>query len=242
MNNPQTILNATQLIVASPAPVIFLDTCAVLDIIRTPQRKEIQNNIVSVSRDFILKATANPKQIWIVITTLVNAEWNDNFPKIEEELIKHIKHIDSNLIDLRIVANDLLSINTINPGRFAELKLPELLRMRGKSLLDAAVILEENNDCILRARARCVLGKPPSKKGKQEYKDCEIIEHYLDFCRELCNNDFQEKCVFVSSNKNDFCDDTKKLHPILQDEFDTVRLEYAADIAHAKALLYGGLG
>ena len=65
MNNPQTILNATQLIVASPAPVVFLDTCAVLDIIRTPQREEIQNKIVSVSSDFILKATANPKQIWI---------------------------------------------------------------------------------------------------------------------------------------------------------------------------------
>lgn len=237
MNNPQTILNATQLIVASPAPVIFLDTCALLDIIRAPQREEIQNKIVSVSSDFILKATANPKEIWMVITTLVNAEWHDHFPKIEEELIKHIKHIDRNLVDLRIVANELLSINTINPGRFAELKLPELLRMRTQSLLDAAVILEENDDCIRRARQRLVMGKPPAKKGKQEYKDCEIIEHYLAFCRELCNNGFQEKCVFVSSNKNDFCDNTRKLHPILQGEFDTVRLKYAADIAHAKALL-----
>jgi hypothetical protein len=41
----------------------------------------------------------------------------------------------------------------------------------------------------------------------------------------------------VSSNKNDFCDNKRKLHPILQDEFDKVRLKYAADIAHAKALL-----
>ena len=39
MNDPETIVNAAKVIGSSSLPVLLLDTCAVLDIIRAPQRK-----------------------------------------------------------------------------------------------------------------------------------------------------------------------------------------------------------
>ena len=236
---PITILNAVNSITASTAPVLFLDTCAVLDVIRMPQRESIQNAVVSVTNEMVSKASRNPKQLWIVAATMVINELNEKLETVEEDLVQHVKKVDRDLENLRVAANSLFSTPEIKPLKFGEMKIPHTLRTIADNLIETAVLIARENDCKLRAGDRVADGKRPSQKGKEEYKDCEIIEHYLEVSKQLRNRGFQEKCVFVSSNKNDFCEkNTTKIHPDLNTDFKEVGLEYVADIAWANYLIF----
>ncbi len=235
MKTPVTILDAAQYIAASPAPVVLIDTCTVLDVIRAPQRESTQ--VISAASNMTSRALVNPKQLWVVATELIDTEWKDNCQKVEDELTTHIKKIDSQLSDLRIAANYLHPVNPVERLTFGGLQLPMQLRRVAQSLLDSAILIAEEDNYILLARNRVRRGEPPAQKGKQEYKDCEIIEHYLAFCKELRNKGLQEKCVFTSSNTQDYCDSKKKLHLSLKTDFDALGLEYARDIAHAYSLV-----
>lgn len=236
---PITILNAVNSIMASTAPVLFLDTCAVLDVIRMPQRESIQNAVVSVTNEIVLKASREPKQLWIVAATLVINESNEKLEAVEEDLVQHVKKVDIDLEKLRITANTLFSTSEVKPLSFGQMNIPHTLRNIAENLLKTAIVIARENDCKLRAGDRVADGKRPSQKGKEEYKDCEIIEHYLEVSRQLRNRGFQEKCVFVSSNKKDFCEkNTTKIHPDLDTDFKEVGLEYAGDIAWANYLIF----
>lgn len=236
---PITILNAVNSITTSTAPVLFLDTCAILDVIRTPKQESIQNAVISVTNEIFIKASREPKQVWIVATTMVINEFNEKLETVEDELVQHVKKVDRELEKLRITANSLFSSSQIEPLKFQNLKIPDALRKIADNLLETSIIIARENDCKLRAGDRVIDGKRPSQKGKEEYKDCEIIEHYLEVSRQLRNRGFKEKCVFVSSNKKDFCEkNTTNIHPDLDTDFQEVGLEYVADIAWANYLIF----
>lgn len=236
---PVTILNAVNSITASAAPVLFLDTCAILDVIITPKRESIQNAVVSVTNEIVFKGATEPKQLWIVATTLVIDEFNEKLETVEDDLVQHVKKVDRDLENLRIAANSLFSTPEIKPLKFGEMKIPHTLRKIADDLLETALLIARENDCKLRAGDRVADGKRPSQKGQEEYKDCEIIEHYLEVSRQLRNKGFKEKCVFVSSNKKDFREkNTTKVHPDLDSDFKEVGLQYAGDIAWANYLIF----
>jgi hypothetical protein len=234
MNYPETIVNAAKVIGLSSIPVLLLDTCAVLDIIRAPQRKEIQNDIIAKANEIVFKSITDPKQLWIVKTTLVDQEWLQHYQETKNQREKYIKDVDERSIELRDVSQHLPLFYPILPLEFRHLKIPDSLQNLATSLIESSLMLPEDNNCILQARQRFIDKRPPSKKGNKQYKDCLL--NYLAFCRELRKNGYQEKCVFVSSNTNDSCEN-RKLHPILKAEFDVLMLEYATNLAQANALL-----
>lgn len=241
MNNtdktPVTIFNAVNSITASTAPVLFLDTCAILDVIRTPQR-DIQEQVISAANN-LLEASTKQKTLWIVATTMVENEFNEKLQKVENEVIKHVEKVDKDLEKLRKVANYMFGYSKIQPLSFRGMKIAQTLRKIAEYLLDSAILIDSEDDCILRAAKRVANKKRPSQTGNQQYKDCEIIEHYLEIARQLRHRGFQEKCVFVSSNTKDFCEEGKtKIHPDLDTDFQEVGMEYAKEIAWAKSLIF----
>ncbi|NEP43303.1 MAG: DUF4935 domain-containing protein [Okeania sp. SIO2H7] len=174
---PVTIVNAVNSITAYTAPVLFLDTCAILDVIRTPQR-DIQEQVISAAND-VLDASREQKKLWIVATTMVKNEFSEKLKKVENELVKHVEKVDKDVEKLRKAANYLFASSQINPGNFRELKIPQALSKIAEYLLDSAILIAAEDDCILRAAKRVTNKKKPSQSGKQQYNDCEIIEHYL---------------------------------------------------------------
>ena len=121
---PQTILNAVNSITASSAPVLFLDTCAILDVIRTPQRKEIQNNVVCVANEMISKTLKKPKQLWIVATAMVKDEFEQHLAEVEDKLMQHIKSVNQDVENLLLAANYLFPLRKINTWVFSEQEIP----------------------------------------------------------------------------------------------------------------------
>jgi hypothetical protein len=222
-------------ILTQPAPVLFLDTCALLDIIRVPFR-EVSVNLIVATNDIILKASTN--HLWIVTLALVEKEWRDNAGNVSIELEKHLQKLHDNLVKF---SDTLDKIETGTPFYKTDLRRFEIeqkLYHLSEKLLKTAITMENDDNCKIKAMNRVSTDAAPagSKHGKNEAKDCMIIEHYLCLCQELRNNAFAEKCLFLSSNTQDY-GHPQRLRPPLDVEFANLNLNFAKDIAMANSMI-----
>jgi hypothetical protein len=61
---------------ANPAPVLFLDACILLDIVRAPLRNKASE--VQFARVFLGSVQKTPKTVHLLIAPPIQTEWNDN--------------------------------------------------------------------------------------------------------------------------------------------------------------------
>ncbi|HVC81611.1 MAG TPA: hypothetical protein VNL35_14050 [Chloroflexota bacterium] len=169
----------------------------------------------------------------------IHREWVDNSTTVLNELNSHIEAVDKNIGALADAVRTVLPASAAPDGAFAPLHLGEALHQLALDLLDAAVRIEEDQTCILNARTRVVHDIAPASRGKNEYKDCEIIEHYLAVCHRLHGSNFPFRTVFLSSNIKDYGDATSenKLRTPLDVEFDAVNLIFTSNFEWANHLL-----
>ncbi len=83
-----------------------------------------------------------------------------------------------------------------------------------------------------RAHKRLVNCIASASKGKAEYKDCFILEQYIDLAKKLKAEGFSKTIVFVSSNHMDFgkpFDTREDLHV----EFSDAGIQYVGDLQSA---------
>jgi hypothetical protein len=69
-------------------------------------------------------------------------------------------------------------------------------------VIRGAMILKEDNTCVMRAVQRVKRRKRPSHK--KEIKDSIHLEHYLELSRQLHVVGYTQPTIFVSSNSSDF--------------------------------------
>lgn len=112
------------------------------------------------------------------------------------------------------------------------LSLAEGLHDLSRRLLDIALQLDPDHDCIFRAYGRASHYTPPSLKGG-EVKDSTIIEECLEVSRRLEAAGFPRKRVFVTSNRRDYCEAGSHLHPLLSADFAAAGLGFATSLPWA---------
>lgn len=235
MKKRLNITDAATKIICNPAPLLLLDTCAVLDIMRAPFRAEIQGNVIPSAINLIKAAQSNPRGLWLVASSLVCDEIYDSLaiPKFElEKVIKDIDDIISGLNNAISIIGPYKGISRFCDQRF---NLAEDLMRIASDIASEVIVIDISDDQRVAATHRVAQCKPPAKKGGQ-LNDCLIIEHYLELCKQLRIMGFDNNCVFTSSNKNDYCRNGC-LAPSLKIEFDAVQLNYSGDLAWAKSLL-----
>jgi hypothetical protein len=110
--------------------------------------------------------------------------------------------------------------------------LAERLYDLSKALLDGSVRLDADVGCMSRGVGRVVSKTPPSKQGG-EVKDCVIVEECLELTRQLRANGFARKCVFCTSNLDDYGGAGAVLHPTLTAEFAAVGLGFTSNLPWA---------
>jgi hypothetical protein len=224
-------------ILTQPAPVLFLDTCALLDIIKVPFRK-VSVNLIGATNDIFLKASTN--HLWIVTLDLVEKEWQDNVGNVSIELDKHLQELHDNLVKFSDTLDKIETNAQFYQTDLRRFDIVQKLYSLSEKLLKSSVIMENDDNCKIKAMDRVSIDAAPagSKHGKNEAKDCMIIEHYLCLCRKLRNNTFAEKCLFVSSNTQDF-GHPQRLRSPLDVEFANLNLVFAKDIAMANSMIKG---
>jgi hypothetical protein len=80
-------------IIGSPAPVLFLDTCVLLDIVRAPRRgKPIEVRVAEALRTAVAKV---PKSIHLLVGAPTPTEWRDHIVETEGECTESLEICNS---------------------------------------------------------------------------------------------------------------------------------------------------
>lgn len=193
-------------------PVLVLDTCVLLDIIRILERvdkKDVaKNQMVNINRILDLGSTESDCSVVVVIPQLVKNEWDDNWLKVLNKVENHLKKIKNHLEVSHVIASSFDSTLPILV-HYSEKKLIEDLKNCGERLLTIGLNLELDESICLQAFHRMINRLPPSSPGT--INDCIIYLHTLELFKLLRNKSFAKKCVFMSSNTKDYCENGKRI-------------------------------
>lgn len=77
----------------------------------------------------------------------------------------------------------------------------------------------------------------PAARGKQEFKDCLIIEQYLALGRRI--QSLGVPLVFVTSNSEDYCGGGTRLAAPLNEELPAAGITWCSVLNWAEAVLHG---
>jgi hypothetical protein len=231
---PDSLEQLAQDILGNPAPVLLLDTCSIIDIIRVPIRPT--RDLLEAAQRILDRTVTPQRKLWNVVNQQVVQEWYDNAANVAREVTAAIARTEESARRLLATARYIAPSQSLSAFSLGGLGLEGLLLTLSRSLLDGSAVLEDDEACLQRALGRMRNGIAPSSKGKPEYKDCHIIEHFLELARRLRSCGFSDQIIFVSSNTEDYGKGPGG-RPPLDAEFRAVQLEFATDIAWAESQL-----
>jgi hypothetical protein len=194
-------------LVASPAPVLFPDTCAFVDMIRVPFRSKsaaMTRRMLEAATHLLTRSQTLAPDLWVIIPPFVCDEWTKHSRRTGEELQRYWFKLDTK-IEIAHAAADAIGIVLPSAVTYSNRGIERVLIQSASSFFKNALFLTEDSVCKERAYRRTIKNEPPARKGGG-LKDCVIIEHALELCSQLRAIGFSEKCVFLTSNTRDFCE------------------------------------
>ncbi|EJY0884548.1 PIN domain-containing protein [Vibrio cholerae] len=221
-----------KIIAESNKPVLFLDTCVLLDVIRVSSRDGANVNTISTVNDLV-----NTDSMWLIISDVVNSEWLQNVDKVYSEADNHLKSLGKGLVQFQSALAQLPSLGTFSyTKRPHDYNIPSLLKDLSNQLREKALVIDFDTECAGKAMLRVVSNKAPSALGKDESKDCTIYEHYLELGKQLRAASFSNEIVFASSNKADF-GEPEKLRAPIDSELSELNIRFVNSLPWALSLI-----
>ena len=243
----QTLAAAAADLVANPRPLLFLDTCDLVNLLQVVTTIPVPE-LRAVNR-LLAALAANPQRCQPVVTYVTAIEFtqktdptnpvylqdsmgNKRMPP--DEVTYQLGLIDAQLGRLHQVRQEL-GVPLPAPTVYAGLGLLADLQTTAEMLLDVCWALEREQACVNAAVERVFARTRPSHK--REVKDSIHLEHCLELARRIRHNGFAEEIIFASANKNDYGPAVAhQPHADLQPDFAAVMTSYfdsfGAAIAH----------
>lgn len=210
-------------------PVIFLDTCAILDVSRSLYREGASPDLAQSALNAHQASRATPPKLYLVISEQVAEEYAKNLPEVLEELRSRIAQITQ-------AGNSLLTATDSAQLESTLTTLEAKLTTLTNQIFNSSLTIANDDACVFQAASRLTRNIAPAKRGSSNVGDCLVIEHILVFVRQLRAAGFDQPCIFVSSNYRDF-----GLAPnpkaTLDSEFAAVSIDFMPDIAAAMTQL-----
>jgi len=243
----QTLAGATADLMANQRPLLFLDTCDLVNLLQVLIAVPVPE-LQAVNR--LLDAlAANPQRCQPVFTYVTAVEFaQKTYPNNQvyiqdsagkrmppDEVAYQLGVIDAQLVRLHQVREEFgvpLPAATIYGG----LGLLADLQVTAEMVFDACWALEREQVCVNAAVQRVFDKRRPSHK--REIKDSIHLEHCLELARKIRREGFAEKIVFASANKNDYGPMVaQQPHPDFQVDFTAVNMTYFDSLGNAIAHL-----
>ena len=224
MRKGVAIADMVTAIASKGSSVLFLDTCAILDIIRPLKRKKVHD--LMAAKDILDQIDKGEFNCQIVLSSRIDEEYADNLEDTRLEHLRFVKHLmeswksyyDANAI----FGNPTDRLNIINDP------LCKQMKSLTDRILDTGIHMLEQDNLHARASKRTSRGLPPAAKGKQELKDCIIVEECLELCRQLNVENTLGSLFFLTSNDNDYRHEKSiDLKEPLRSEFQSLGLNYS---------------
>jgi hypothetical protein len=215
-------------IMARSGPLVFVDTCSIVDLTREPRDNFHSDHAETAMR---LVQLSDSKKITIALSEQVLREFPISYVEAKGKAIDALKLLNKQMSNLRgnLLAYGLSvpEFNGIPEEFFAEAcdKISERFRA-------SSIFFDTTVDAKLKAANRVVDRKAPSGK-KQSFKDCLIIESCFETLAIARGLGFTASAYFLSSNVEDY--GRRRLHVDLQDDFLELKLEYTRTFAEFRS-------
>jgi hypothetical protein len=190
--------------VAKPSALLFLDTAAILDILRVPFRHELQVDIIDSAATIVDEALAEPRRVWLVTSANVIQEFEGRRTHVADELSARIRDLSLSIARVSSVAKMAFPERRFGSLDLLELKLEQRIQGIVDRFVNSMVIFRGTPLCIGKARDRLWAGLPPASKARQEFKDCEIFEEFLELLSAIRHLGFEPPAIFITPNKEDY--------------------------------------
>lgn len=217
-------------------PVLCIDTCSLLDIIRDPFR-DTSHPHNAVAAAALLQAMESDTALVTLVADQVRQEFHTHLQATVDEatrglakLREHIERVDG------LVSAFSAPVRTNLRHWDAHITNTTEALQRW---IAASVEVSPSQDVPMRAYSRVMHARAPARKGKDSLADCVVLETYIDAAKQLRHQGLTAPIVFLSSNVQDYTIPPQRavLHPELQTEFATIDMAYAVGHGMAKRLL-----
>jgi hypothetical protein len=191
-----TLDQAARDMIAAPRPILFLDTCALLDIVRAPLR----DLAATIRAGVELRALQAAGKVRLFVQDIVPGEWADNLPAARRDGEAGVRACTATWQ----IAADLGQPASPFPMVAPKTLIHELEQL-SRDLLMAADILDRDHAGMSWAIDR-VAARQKSSSAKGTVKDGHILGHALRLSTLLAGSGYPNSRVLVSSNRSDFAD------------------------------------
>ena len=206
-------------------PVLLPDTCILLDVIRSPLRVTADAKAIQATQ-LLISAISETGNVGCIVARQVFDEHQENKGNVISETTNELKELQDKIkrIDGWCSALGLPSHTDISHylGRIS------LVDGLVKKWISGSIIVETTDQIAGNAHRRVMEPKTPARPGKEAFKDCVVIETYLQAARDLRKQGHKDRIVFASSNTKEFVErPSSSLKPDIAAEFKELRIDYA---------------
>jgi hypothetical protein len=214
-----TIARAAADLIATPRPILFLDTCALLDIVRAPLR-----GLTATARAGVeLRTLAATRTVRLFVQDIVLGEWADNLSAARRDGEAGVRAYTATWQIAADLGQPAPPLPVFSPGSL----INELERL-SRDLLMAADILDRDHGGMSWAIDRVAARQKPSS-AKGTVKDGHILGHALQLSSLLAAARYPHSRVLVSSNRSDFAaPNVTMFHPDIAPHAAAAGLRYAS--------------
>jgi hypothetical protein len=116
-NDTLQLKKAAMRIAESPAPVLFIDTCSLVDLVRMPNpSRTALNETDDCKRDLeaadSLLGRARDENLWVVVPPLVSDEYHEHAPRAATKVLKQWESIDDK-VHVSLFADGVLKVESL---------------------------------------------------------------------------------------------------------------------------------
>ncbi|MBN9369273.1 MAG: hypothetical protein J0H59_19960 [Comamonadaceae bacterium] len=220
---------------ASSAPVLCVDTCTVLDVIRDITRETVTPGDAMAGLA-LLTAAETGTGLTVLMAEQVSLELATHIAGVEQEALNGLAKLQAQIQRVHNVA--------VAYGALGPLYIQHLAGhvVRARTVLDRwtrVVRPVPHNDAVAsRAFRRVNAPRTPARKGKESMKDCVIVEAYIEAASQLRAAGLTAPIVFASSNTKEYhAPNTTHLQSDIAADLGAVGVEYAPNWGAAKHAL-----
>ncbi|MGB3737966.1 MAG: PIN domain-containing protein [Pontixanthobacter sp.] len=220
-------------IAALNVPVLCIDTCSLLDIMRDPTRDGARagDRVAAIN----LLQRLEHLDLVCLVAEQVDIEFAGHDVDVELEATNAIRKLRERVDQANRIHAAFLSAVTVNLAHLDG--MVPMARQTITRWTKAAHRIPSSTTIFTNAMDRVNRNIAPARRGKDSIKDCVVVESYLTAIDALRAAGMPSKVVFLSSNTKEYLTDGRVLKPDLVRDFGRMNMEYVPNMSAAKSLL-----
>lgn len=216
--------DAARLIVQTDGPVVYIDTCSILDLIRG--QRDAFNGEQAEAAVYLIDL-AEAQKLSIALPQQVMTEFADHIADIRKNGERSIDNIGAKVTQI---------FATMHAYGSAVQAMPQMSGVGYVAAADAvinrlmavSVVSTTTPEANNKAMQRVVDGRAPAASAKQSAKDCLVMESVIETLSIARATGFTAPAYFLSANIAEYGDETRRvLHADLVPEFTALNMNFA---------------